>query len=156
MGNKHSSKDGQAMIELSVGMVVILILMLGMSQIAEIVSYDFESILNARMDVAEDLINSTTQEALSLYNPTLNFMELNNNINLNAQKTYADYESEFPQQERQNQFEYLSNGENPLTSMAGASKGTSIEIESTIMQDALERSSIQLNHESWLPAWDGL
>lgn len=144
------------MVEFLVGLVGVLVLILGLSQIGTIVAYDFESILNARMDVAEDLIASSYSSPPDVYDPATSYAELNQNINANADGAYEGFQDDYPQSARTDGFGYLRNGQEPLDTMVGAEKGRSIEIESRLMQKVLGRSSILLKHEVWMPPWDDL
>ncbi len=144
------------MVEFMIGLVGILVLVLGLNQIATIVSHDFESILNARMDVAEDLLASSYSTPDGSYDPESSYAELNQNINENADGAYARFQENYPQKDRSDGFEYLRSGEEPLTIMMGSEKGHSVEIESRLMQKVLGRSVISLRHEIWMPPWDDL
>jgi len=150
------SKSGQAMVEFMIGLVGILVLVLGLNQIATIVSNDFESILNARMDVAEDLLASSYSTPDGSYDPEASYTELNQNINVGADGAYATFQENYPQQDRNDGFEYLRGGQDPLDTMVGSEKGHSVEIESRLMQKVLGRSAISLSHEVWMPPWDDL
>ena len=144
------------MVEFMIGLVGILVLVLGLNQIATIVSYDFESILNARMDVAEDLLASSYSTPDGSYDPVASYAELNQNINVGADGAYARFQENYPQDDRNDGFEYLRSGEEPLGIMMGSEKGHSVEIESRLMQKVLGRSAISLSHEVWMPPWDDL
>jgi hypothetical protein len=150
------AKSGQAMVEFLIGLVGIIVLVLGLNQIAMIVSSDFESMLNARMDVAEDLINQSTTTADNSYDPSVSYAELNLSVNVNADGGYVRFQETYPQDQRNDGFEFLRNGNDPLNTMMGSEKGHAIAIESRLMRKVLGRSSIMLHHQIWMPPWDDL
>lgn len=145
------------MVELLVGLVGIIVLVLGLNQIAVIVSYDFESIFGARENVAADFLSMSTSSAPAPYDPSTSYEVLNESFNKNASgRSYISLQESYPRSTRTDQFEYLQNGADPLNVMLGAQGGHSIEIESRLMQKILGRSAILLNHEVWMPPWDDL
>lgn len=144
------------MVEFLVGLLGILVLVLALSQIATIVNHDMDSILNARMDVAEDLLNSSSSRPNPTYDPAASYAELNQNINVNADGAYAGFRADYPQTARDDGFQYLRSGTDPLDTMMGSQKGHSVQVESKLMQDVFGRSSISLRHEVWMPPWDDL
>jgi hypothetical protein len=150
------SKNGQAMIEFMVGLVGILVLVLALSHVATLVNDDFESILNARMDVAEDLLASSYSTPEQSYDPRGSYDELNRNVNINSSGDYERFQADYPQRVRDDGFEYLRNGQDPLSVMSGSSKSSSVQIDSALMQDVFGRSSLRLSHEAWMPPWDDL
>lgn len=153
----NRSKNGQAMVELLAGLIGILVLILGLSQISTIVSNDFDSMFGAREDVAQDLLASSTSHAAGSYDPSASYTVLEQNIIQNASgRTYAWFLENYSQSERADGFGFLRGGGDPLSTMAGAERGSSIEIESRLMRDVLGRSAILLNHEVWMPPWDDL
>ena len=154
---QNRSKNGQAMVEFLVGLVGILVLVLGLNQIANIVAYDFDNIFGVRENIADDLLASSTTFAPASYDPSSSYLELDPNINENeGGRTYEWFQENYPRNERTDQFEYLRNGGDPLGVMMGAQGGHTIEIESRLMQKVLGRSSILLTHEVWMPPWDDL
>lgn len=150
------AKNGQAMIELLVGLVGILVLVLALSHVATLVNDDFESILNARMDVAEDMLASSYSRPEQSYDPRASYAELNRNININSSGDYEGFQSSYPQSARDDGFEYLRSGQDPLNVMSGSKKSSSVQVESALMQEVFGRSSIRLEHEVWMPPWDDL
>ena len=153
---RHAEKNGQAMIEFLVGLVGILVLVLALSQITTIVDSDMTSMLNARMDVAEDLINSSISRPPPVYDPAASYDVLDQNINVNANGAYAEFQQNYSQSARADGFEYLRNGTDPLDAMMGSQKGHTVEVESELMRSVFGRSSISLRHEVWMPPWDDL
>ncbi len=144
------------MVELLVGLVGILVLILGLSQISTLVANDFDSMFGAREDAGEKLLASSTTHAASSYDPSVSYLELDMNVNVNAGGAYARFVEDYPQSDRADGFEYLRSGSDPLSTMSGAKGGHSVEIESRLMRKVLGRSSILLNHEVWMPPWDEL
>ena len=144
------------MIEFLVGLVGILVLILALNQIAIIVDSDMTNILNARMDVAEDLINSSISRPNPTYDPALSYTELDRNINVNSDGRYAGIQSDYAQSARDDGFQYLRNGTDPLDQMMGSEKGHSVQVQSRLLQDTFGRSSISLRHAVWMPPWDDL
>lgn len=149
------SKNGQAMIEFMMGLVGIVILLLGLDLVAHIVSLDFETIYNARIDVAEDLISgSTTAVGASGagYDPSDSLGVLNANINGNSSGAYENYQGTYPQMARTDGFAFLAQNSDPLDqNMVGSEKGSSIDITSTLMRQILGRSSINIDNAVWMP-----
>lgn len=152
----NASKNGQAMVELLVGLVGILVLILGLSQISTLVANDFDSMFGAREDAAEKLLASSTSHAAGSYNPSASYLELDMNVNVTAGGAYARFIEAYPQGDRIDGFEFLRSGSDPLSSMSGAKGGHSVEIESQLMREVLGRSAILMNHEVWMPPWDEL
>ncbi len=145
------------MVELLVGLVGILVLVLGLNQIATLVSADFENIFGARENVADDMLASSTTSAPAPYDPSASYLELDPNINENGGgRTYEWFQENYPRNTRADQFEYLRNGGDPLNVMMGAQGGHSVEIESRLMRKVFGRSAILLSHEVWMPPWDDL
>lgn len=145
------------MVELLVGLVGILVLVLGLNQIATIVSYDFENIFGARENAADKLLASSSSSAPSPYDPSVSYLELDPNINKNGGgRTYEWFQENYPRSIRTDRFEYLRSGSDPLGIMMGAQGGHSVEIESRLMRKVLGRSAILLSHEVWMPPWDDL
>jgi len=145
------------MVELLVGLVGILVLILGLNQIANIVAHDFDNMFDAREEVADDMLSSSTTSAPAPYDPSSSYLELDLNINANATgRNYAWFQENYPRQTRTDQFEYLRNGGDPLHVMMGAQGQHSVEVESGLMRKIFGRSSILLSHEVWMPPWDDL
>lgn len=152
----QTGKNGQAMLEFLIGLVGIMVLILALNQVAALVSHDFESILNARMDVAEDLLSSSYSPPPGAYDPRASYAELNQNINVNSDGNYVRFLSEYPQGAREDGFGYLHSGTDPLDKMVGAEQESSVQVESSLMQKVFGRGSINLMHEVWMPPWDDL
>jgi hypothetical protein len=151
-----SPKSGQAMIEFLVGLVGVVILLLGLELIANIVYQDVDTIFQARIDVAEDMVAGSTQNtgASSAYDPSASYDELD--ININSSGEYEMYQSDYPQTERGDGFQFLRENGDPLETMVGAEKGDSIGIPSQLMRQILGRSDVQIENSVWMPQWDGL
>jgi len=149
------SSEGQAMIEFLIGLVAIIILMLGINQIASIVYNDFTTIYSAREEVADGLMSyaAGTSSGSDLYE----FGSLGEDFSLaiNPQNALSDQLDSYPA-ERENQFAFVWDNSNPLQDLTGSEKGSTIPVSSSFFQRMIGRSSITINNAVYMPPWEDL
>lgn len=143
------------MIEFLLGLVAILILLLGINQIATIVYYDFTTIYSAREEVADNLMDQVAGSAGA--SPDYDFGSLNEQFStaLNPNDDLHSQLDAYPG-DRGSQFSFLWGGSNPLQDLVGAEKGSSSPVTSTLMQRILGRSAININNAVYMPPWEDL
>lgn len=152
---KRTSSEGQAMIEFLLGLVAIMILVLGINQIATIVYYDFTTIYSAREEVADNLMDQVAGSSGGSSEYEFDSLQeqfstaLNPNDDLHSQLDY------YPG-ERNNQFDFLWGTSNPLQDLVGAEKGSSSPVTSSLMQTILGKNSITINNAVYMPPWEDL
>ena len=132
------------MVEFLLGLVSIIILLLGINQIASIVYYDFITIYSAREEVADKLINGSagTSGGSSVYDFGSLDEEFNQAINPDGQ--LEDQLALYPGN-RENQFDFLWQNNNPLQDLTGSEKGSTIPVTSRLFQRMIGRSSVSIN-----------
>lgn len=152
---KLKFRKGQAMIEMLLGLVGIMVLILGIDLIANIVYYDFTTIYSAREEVADNLMaySAGTSGGSSTYN----FDAVDDDFE-QALNPGGDLEGELSAYPggRENAFEFLWTGENPLSELAGSEKASSTPITSTWMQRVTGRSSVSIQNAIYMPPWEDL
>jgi hypothetical protein len=158
MSMDRDSKSGQAIIEFMIGLVGIMILVLGLSQIAQIVNEDIENMFAARESVAEDLLNRNQGnyngdlpvDTANIYNAM--------QTSIDPDGTYSGFRSLYPADaEREDRMAEIWNGGDPLKDMVGSEPTPrTIPISSPFFQKAMGRSSIQVNNVVYMPPWDDL
>ncbi|MDF7801610.1 hypothetical protein P4C99_19185 [Pontiellaceae bacterium B1224] len=154
MKNRTSS-EGQAMIEFLLGLVAILILLLGINQIATIVYYDFTTIYSAREQVADSLMDQVAGSAGSSSDYDFSSLSTLFTTALNPSDDLHSQLDAYPG-DRDNQFSFLWGDSDPLQDMVGAEKGSSSPVTSSLMQEILGRSSITINNAVYMPPWEDL
>lgn len=142
------------MVELLLGLVSIMVLLLGIELIARIVYYDFITIYSAREEVAADLMaQSTGTSGTSTYDwDTVDQLfedALNNNNTLQSKL------DEYPG-DRENAFDFLWDGDNPLQEMIGSERASSTPVTSPVLQDLIGRSSVNIENAIYMPPWEDL
>jgi len=154
MKKQRSSKSGQAMLEFMMGLVAIMILVMGLNQIASIVYYDFTTIVSAREAVADDLISHAAgTEAVGgdIYNfeTVRSFFQTGINPEEELSSELASYPSG-----RENAFDFLWNNNNPLQEMTSSEKSSTIPVTAPLFQKVIGRSSIQIGNSVYMPPWE--
>ena len=143
------------MVEFMLGLVSVMVLILGINQIASIVYYDFITIYSAREEVADALINQSagTATGSSVYDFSSLEEEfktaLNNNGDLQSKL------DEYPT-DRSNQFEFLWTGDDPLEDLTGSQKASTIPVTSSLFQKVIGRGSITIDNGVYMPPWEDL
>lgn len=155
MRGKSPSKNGQAMVEMLLGLVAIMVLLLGIDLIANIVYYDFTTIYSAREEVADSLIaeSAGTSGGSSSYDFDAvrgDFMDA-----VNPSGGLLSQLKLFPG-DRENQFDFMWDGSNPLEDLVGAEKGSSTPVTSPLMRKIVGRSSLSINNAVYMPPWEDL
>jgi len=142
------------MIEFLLGLVAIVILMLGINQIAAIVHFDFTTIYSAREEVAEKLMDQVAGSAGSSSEYDFGSLQERFSTALNSDEMNSQLNA-YPGN-RNNQFSFAWENSNPLQDMIGAQKGSSSPVTSSLMQDILGRNSITINNAVYMPPWEDL
>lgn len=150
-----TSKKGQALIELLLGLVGIMVLMMGIELIASIVYNDFITIYSAREEVAEWLVDASagTSGGSSTYDWD-SVEELFTDA-LNPSGELYDWMDTYPG-DRDNQFDFVSDGESPLEDLVGSERSSSTYITSELLQKVLGRSSVSVDNAVYMPPWKDL
>ena len=142
------------MLEFMLGLVAIMILLMGLNQIASIVYYDFTTIVSAREEVADDLVSrSPGTEAIGsdLYN--FDTVRPYFQTGLNPNNELASELSSYPS-DRENQFDFLWNNDNPLQEMTSAEKSSSIPVTAPLFQRVIGRGTVQIGNAVYMPPWE--
>jgi len=154
--DKRLWRSGQAMVEFMVGLVGILFLMVGLFQITRITVEDFETILDAREEVADLLVNSSAAGdygGSQRYLPSTDFYpQLFGNI---RHDTICEYMAEYNSPEEIDGFSFFHSSDDPLANMAGVQKTSRINVES-LMTRLLGKNTITIQNAVWMPVWDDL
>ena len=156
MNGMHTSKNGQAMVEFLLGLVGIVILLLGLNQVAMIVYNDFNTITSAREEVADRLMNQsagTTSVGSDVYN--MSSVEEYMRPALNPDDLLVQELDRYPS-ERENQFNFLWENHNPLQEMTSSEKSSTIAVTSPLFQRVIGRSKVQINNAVYMPPWEDL
>jgi hypothetical protein len=154
MINKYTSKNGQAMVEFMLGLVTIMILLMGLNQIAAIVFYDFTTVISAREEVADHLISKaagTDAVGSDIYN--FNSIESFFQSSINPDDELSSEMSSDPSG-RGNQFSFLWEGNNPLQEMTSSDKSATIAVTAPLFQRVIGRSTVQINNAVYMPPWE--
>ena len=153
--SKSSNKRGQAMVEFLLGIVGIVFILLGLELISNMVTDDFDSMINVREKVAEAMVNGTTESTSGLSQSDSSSAEFYTEM-LRGIK-YSSFEgieatSRYP---NINGFDAVAAG-NPLSEMAGQVETVAVPVESTMLQTLLGMNYIRKDNSVWMPPWDDL
>ena len=154
MQERNTSKNGQALLEFMIGLFAVMILVMGINQIASIVFYDFTTIVSAREEVADFLINeSAGTEAPG--SDVFDFESVRSYLeaSMNPDDLLSSELSSYPS-DRENQFSFLWEGNNPLQEMSSSDKSSTIPVTSPLFQQVIGRSTIQINNSVYMPPWE--
>lgn len=143
------------MIEFLLGLVAIMILLLGINQIATIVYYDFTTIYSAREEVADNLMDQVAGSAGASSDYDFGSLSEQFSTALNPSDDLSSQLDAYPG-ERDNQFSFVWGESDPLQDMVGAEKGSSSPVTSTLMQKVLGRTAININNAVYMPPWENL
>ncbi|WP_372797887.1 hypothetical protein [Pontiella sp.] len=150
-----NSRSGQALIEFMLGLVGIMVLVLGINLIAGIVDNDFTTILSAREAVADSLINQSSGSAGG--SSTYDFDSLEDQFieALNPSSELKSWLEAYPG-DRENQFEFLWEGDNPLQDLVGSEISSSTPVTSPLFQKVIGRTAVTINNAAYMPPWEDL
>lgn len=150
-----ASRSGQALTELLLGLVGIMVLMMALELIASVVYTDFITIYSAREEVGEWLVeeSSGTSSGSSTYDWD-SVEELFSDALNPSGETYEWLDS-YPG-DRDNQFDFLSDGESPLEDLVGTEQSSSTDITSELMQKILGRTEVTVDNAVYMPPWEDL
>ena len=144
------------MIEFMLGLVAIMILLMGLNQVASIVFNDFETIISAREQVADDLMDGaagTDSVGSDIYD--IDAIEGELQESMNPDGDLEDELENYPSG-RENQFSFLWEGDNPLQEMTSSEKSSSIDVTAPLLRKILGRSTVQINNAVYMPPWEDL
>lgn len=149
-----SSKCGQAMVEFLIGLVGVMLLLLGLNQIAAIVYQDFITIYSAREEVADHLMTLNPGNGQdSVYD--MASLEEEFETAINPGSALSSQLGLYPS-DRSNQFDFLWEERNPLQELSSSEKGSSIAISAPILQRITGRGALQINNAVYMPPWEDL
>jgi hypothetical protein len=149
------SREGQALIEFLLGLVAIMILVLGINLIAGTVYNDFITIYSAREEVADSLVSESA--GTSGGSSTYDFSTLKQEFTdaLNPSGTLESKLDEYPG-DRENQFDFLWEGDDPLEDLVGSQITSTTPITSPFFQKILGRNSVVIQNAIYMPPWHDL
>lgn len=144
------------MIEFMLGLVAVMLLLMGLNQVASIVFYDFTTIISAREEVADHLMDKnpgSSSVGSDIYNITAIKDELQAAINRDDE--LVSWTEAHPS-DRENQFDFLWESYNPLQEMTSSEKSSSIAVTAPLFQRLLGRNTVQINNAVYMPPWEDL
>lgn len=146
------------MVEFLLGLIGILILILSLDLIARFVREDFDAMIGARTELANNLVggsrgNTAYGTSQSYGSSSLFYNQLVNNIEF---PEIDAAQQEFPPRYTDvNGFEVVAEGD-PMSEIVGVVVPASVSVESSMFSQALGRDRVRKVNAVWMPPWDDL
>ena len=157
MMKRSTSRSGQAMVEFLLGLTGIMVILMALNLAASIVYNDFITIYSAREEVADNLVagvvSSSAYGTSQSYDATTTVDALRQAIVDDS--GYENFIEDYSTGTRDG-FAFLSDGADPLATMTGSQKSSSIDVTAPLFQRILGRSHVNINNAVWMPPWDDL